>query len=273
MPHIDLASARVFYEEAGSGPPMLLVHGWTCDSTDWCSQINGLCDRYRVVVPDLPGHGRSPRCSLGHHPVQLARVLEELLSALGAQPCTLVGHSLGSAVAARMAVDHPDRTVALVAVEPAYGLTRSEASDAFRLIRHLQQHRDPKAIADFLATLDRPTTPPQVRQLHMQRLEHVDVDVALEMLSELWERPDQMSLEPSTSQFLCYLRRPLLELYTDEVQTRWRWDTARAANWRRECWPGLGHWPHQERPQQFNALVSGWLASLDKYPEAKPAAE
>lgn len=273
MPLIDLPSAQVFYEHAGAGPPILLVHGWTCDASDWRWQVGPLSDRFHVLAPDLPGHGRSPRSRVGHHPAQMAEVLAELVITLGTQPCIVVGHSLGSVVAARLALSRPELVLALTSIEPAYGLNRFEASKAIQLIKLLKQNPDRQPVADFLATLDSPTTPLKLRTLHLKRLEQVDTEVALEVLLTLWEAPDQVGLEPATSQFLGNLRRPLLELYTDDVRTRWQWDAVRAATWRRECWPGLGHWPHQEAPRKFNLLITDWLASLKEQPEAEPGSE
>src|SRR5215217_9449330 len=96
---IDLHGHQVVYRMAGSGPPVVLVHGMVNSSAHWRQVAQRLADRYTVIAPDLVGHGDSatPRgdYSLGAH----AAVIRDLLSALGIERATIVGHSLGGGVA------------------------------------------------------------------------------------------------------------------------------------------------------------------------------
>jgi pimeloyl-ACP methyl ester carboxylesterase len=96
---IDLHGHQVVYRMAGSGPPVVLVHGMVNSSRHWEGVAARLADRYTVIAPDLIGHGDSatPRgdYSLGAH----AAVIRDLLSALGVGRATIVGHSLGGGVA------------------------------------------------------------------------------------------------------------------------------------------------------------------------------
>src|SRR5215216_3825371 len=96
---IDLHGHQVVYRIAGSGPPVVLVHGMVNSSRHWEAVAKRLADRYTVIAPDLVGHGDSatPRgdYSLGAH----ASVIRDLLSALGVERATVVGHSFGGGVA------------------------------------------------------------------------------------------------------------------------------------------------------------------------------
>jgi pimeloyl-ACP methyl ester carboxylesterase len=96
---IDLHGHQVVYRIAGSGPPVVLIHGMVNSSRHWQPVAERLAQRYTVISPDLVGHGDSatPRgdYSLGAH----AAVIRDLLSALGVQRATVVGHSLGGGVA------------------------------------------------------------------------------------------------------------------------------------------------------------------------------
>jgi len=96
---IDLHGHQVVYRIAGSGPPVVLVHGMVNSSRHWEAVATRLADRYTVIAPDLVGHGDSatPRgdYSLGAH----AAVIRDLLSALGIERATMVGHSLGGGIA------------------------------------------------------------------------------------------------------------------------------------------------------------------------------
>lgn len=103
---------RVF-ERGGSGPPLLLVHGFGGSAWNW-SELVPLLHGRRLVIPDLPGHGRShalPAASIA----ALADVLAELVD----EPADVVGHSLGGPVALRLAERWPDRVRSLVLAAPA----------------------------------------------------------------------------------------------------------------------------------------------------------
>src|SRR5215218_6717677 len=96
---IDLHGHQVVYRVAGSGPPVVLIHGMVNSSRHWRPVALRLAERHTVIAPDLVGHGDSatPRgdYSLGAH----ASVIRDLLSALGIGRATVVGHSFGGGVA------------------------------------------------------------------------------------------------------------------------------------------------------------------------------
>ena len=126
MPFLDVGEAVLFFTDSGEvpgqqGPPVLLVHGWTCDSNDWVFQLDPLASTRRVLAADLRGHGRSSAPAGGYSAQSYAADLVALLDRLGIGEVVVVGHSLGGSVAAALAVEHPDRVRAMVVVEPAYG--------------------------------------------------------------------------------------------------------------------------------------------------------
>ena len=104
------------YRTAGSGPVLLLLHGITNSSQTWEPAAAALADRFTIVAPDLLGHGHSatPRgdYSLGAH----ASGVRDLLSALGHDRVTVVGHSLGGGIAMQFAYQFPERCERLVLV-------------------------------------------------------------------------------------------------------------------------------------------------------------
>jgi non-heme chloroperoxidase len=85
-------------EAAGSGPPVVFIHGWTMSGRFFRRQLDGLSARFRVVVPDLRGHGASEKVSRGHTVPQYASDLHEILAGLGVQRPVLVGWSMGAMV-------------------------------------------------------------------------------------------------------------------------------------------------------------------------------
>ena len=120
---LALAGHRTAVLEGGDGPPVVLLHGAGEFAASWMRVIPELVAAHRVIVPDLPGHGAS---ELSGEPLDTPGVLAwlgELIERTCPSPPALVGHLLGGAVAARFAIEHPDRLSRLMLVD-TYGLGR-----------------------------------------------------------------------------------------------------------------------------------------------------
>jgi pimeloyl-[acyl-carrier protein] methyl ester esterase len=100
MPRLFLESGRrIWYEDEGEGPPLVLLHGWCMSSQVWRSQRETLRSRFRVIAPDLAGHGRSDASPDGFHLSLLVADLEELFRFLALEDALLAGWSLGAHLA------------------------------------------------------------------------------------------------------------------------------------------------------------------------------
>ena len=112
----DLHGHRAIYRIAGSGPPVVLIHGMINSSRHWERVALQLAERHTVIAPDLLGHGDSatPRgdYSLGAH----AASIRDLLSAIGIERASIVGHSLGGGVAMQFFWQFPQRTERLALI-------------------------------------------------------------------------------------------------------------------------------------------------------------
>ncbi|AWN51134.1 alpha/beta hydrolase [Methylobacterium sp. 17Sr1-1] len=108
---------RQHYLEAGSGPPVVLLHGFPETSYAWRHQIPPLSRHYRVVAPDLRGYGETDKPASGYDKRTMAQDLVALLDALGIDRIALVGHDRGARVATRFAKDHPGRLDRLVVMD------------------------------------------------------------------------------------------------------------------------------------------------------------
>jgi pimeloyl-ACP methyl ester carboxylesterase len=110
---------ELYYEDHGSGPPVVLLHGWPLDSRSWEPQVPALLDAgHRVVAYDRRGFGRSSRPADGYDFDTLAADLDKVLSELGLTDVTLVGFSLGTGEMARYIGTHgTDRVRACVFIE------------------------------------------------------------------------------------------------------------------------------------------------------------
>lgn len=125
MPFVDVGPKELWYDEAGSGPPLVLIHEAVADSTMWDDHVPALAERFRVIRYDLPGFGRSP---LPPGPLSFVGDLVALLDRLGVEEAAVVGVSMGGRIALELALQHPERVEALVLVAP--GLPGREQSEA-----------------------------------------------------------------------------------------------------------------------------------------------
>lgn len=124
---IDTSIGRIFARAGGSGPPLLLVHGFPQTHVEWHRIAPELAKHFTLILPDLPGYGWSvaPRGGPDHFPYSksaMARVLIEAMEQLGHIRFAAVGHDRGARVTYRMALDHPGRAerIALIDIVPTY---------------------------------------------------------------------------------------------------------------------------------------------------------
>lgn len=119
----------IFVAEAGDGPAVVLLHGGgpgASGLSNYSRNIEPLAERFRVIVPDMPGYGRSTKGIDQRDPFgDLAAAVRGLLDELGLHSANLVGNSYGGAAALRLALDTPERADRLVLMGPGgVGTTR-----------------------------------------------------------------------------------------------------------------------------------------------------
>jgi pimeloyl-ACP methyl ester carboxylesterase len=108
----------LYYEDVSQGePPILLVHGWTCDHTYFAPQAEHFAPNHRVVSVDLRGHGQSDKPEQDYTMAAFADDLAWLCGELGLSKPVVIGHSMGGVIALELAARHPDLPSAIVAVD------------------------------------------------------------------------------------------------------------------------------------------------------------
>ena len=130
--YLTLHGHRRAFVKAGQGPVLLLLHGLGCDHTTWEPVIDALARPYTVIAPDLLGHGRSAKPRADYSVGGYANGMRDLLTVLGIDKVTVVGHSFGGGVAMQFAYQFPERTERLVLVAP--GGLGPEVSPAIRAV-------------------------------------------------------------------------------------------------------------------------------------------
>jgi pimeloyl-ACP methyl ester carboxylesterase len=153
MNTLEINGAEIRYRELGSGEPLLLLHGMTGTGGDWVHafDVERLAERYRVVMPDLRGHGGSTNPGGVLEQRQLARDVQELCARLDIGGFAGVGMSLGSNVLLHLALLEPERVRRLVLVAPWMRFT-----DAARAVIRSLEVKAPTA-QDWSAMRERHT--------------------------------------------------------------------------------------------------------------------
>ncbi len=112
----DLGDTRFYYEMAGAGPFLVLIHAGICDLRMWDEQFQHFAERYRVLRYDRRGFGKT---QAGPGPFSHHRDLHELLKRFNIEEAILVGCSQGGKAALDLALEHPRMVKALVLVSSA----------------------------------------------------------------------------------------------------------------------------------------------------------
>ena len=123
MPYLSRDGVNIYYEERGSGPAVLLSHGYSASARMWKGQMNALSDRYHVIAWDMRGHDRSDspeNPALYSHEATVAD-MAAILDACGAQRAVIGGLSLGGYMSLAFNLAHPDRVAALMLFDTGPG--------------------------------------------------------------------------------------------------------------------------------------------------------
>jgi pimeloyl-ACP methyl ester carboxylesterase len=272
---VDLHGHRVVYRAAGSGPTVVLIHGMLNSSRHWEAVAERLAGSHRVIAPDLIGHGDSatPRgdYSLGAH----AAGIRDLLTTIGVERASIVGHSLGGGVAMQFFYQFPQRTERLVLISSGglghdvSPLLRGAAlPGAMPLLRLVAQRRLVDAIdaagrglrgrgsakgvyLEAVARAMRPLQEPGSRRAFLQTLrsvidvhgQHVSASDRLYLLGDMatlivWgERDHTIPIEHGRA--------------AHEAIPRCRFETL----------PRAAHFPHLEDPDRLATILVDFLAT------------
>ncbi len=112
--HAHVLGSRIFYREEGSGPNLLLLHGWTGNSFHWRRMLPALAERHHVIAPDLPGAGLSDKPRIDYTIPEYLRYIREFVKAIGFRPFALVGTSFGGFLSTRYCLQYPEDVRALI---------------------------------------------------------------------------------------------------------------------------------------------------------------
>ena len=266
MSWIEVRGFRCFVAAFGrGGPPIVLLHGWAGDSTDWTAQIPALAERARVITIDLRGHGRSQATAGGYDCEALSWDVVAVLDALELGPADLIGHSLGGILASFVALRRPDLVRSLVLVDPAYGQPPERAQEVLAIIGNPDSASSADraaAAADLPSPISDDANRARSVRRRLQAL-GLGPHVVWQTFAGMFCGSGGLGLSPLSEALVRDRRHPTLCIYA--YPPTWRWERDRSAS-PDTCllWDDVSHFLHQDQPGRFNAATLEWLADIDR---------
>jgi pimeloyl-ACP methyl ester carboxylesterase len=138
MPTIDRDGTKIHYEVHGSGPPLILTHGYSSTSAMWHGQIEALSKRHRLILWDMRGHGQSdyPDDPSAYSEALTVGDIAAVLDQVGAAKAIVGGLSLGGYMSLAFYRAHPERVRALLIIDTGPGFKKDDAREAWNKRAH-----------------------------------------------------------------------------------------------------------------------------------------
>jgi pimeloyl-ACP methyl ester carboxylesterase len=246
-----------------SGPPVVLIHGYTDSARDWVPLIPYLSTRFRLILVDIRGHGRSSKPECCYTRLDFAYDIKLLLDALGIPRADLVGHSLGSIIAQTFAEFWPDKTRRVVLISSTGGRPPGAAPPSFDFAADIRRLKEPiEADSPFMIAWWDSPTPVDPDFIRRQRKDAAGIPLRV-WLAVLDQGLRDDTLYGELQSTLPRLRAPTLLIWgsqdpiMEEPQRKTLTDALPAATVK--VFDGLGHNPFWEDPQGVAAVVNGFL--------------
>ncbi len=266
MKKIDVGGIQLNVAEAGSGPVLMLIHGFPLDHTMWRHQIAGLSDRYRVIAPDLRGFGQSDAASADVTTMeQLADDVAALLGALKiAEPVAVCGLSMGGYVAWQFWRRHAGRLGRLILCDTRAACDAPQAArDRLDLAQTVLAEGSallaanmPDKLLSQATRKRRPDVAEQLRQM-IRSAPPAGVAAALGGMAQRPDMTDALSEIDVPTLVLCGEHDPISE--PEEM----RGIAAAIPHAQYVEIPQASHLPPMEQPQAVNAAIGAFLCESD----------
>jgi 3-oxoadipate enol-lactonase len=264
MPIASINGVKLNFEMHGeSGDPLVLVHGYTGDITDWRHQLPAFSPSFRVLIPDNRGHGQSeaPPDRSAYTVDQMAEDTLALVDELGFGRFHLLGHSMGGAVVQEIALDHPERLLSLTLHDTTDSFSAATANPNIALWR---DHRFNMAETQGMAAVSEIAPPfPPPPHMPRERMEETKRRLAAMSADAFLGAWEGLATWRGTEERAKAITTPTLVIYGD-LDTQMIIDgsvrlAASIPDSELAVIPQTGHSPQWERPELFNAALGAFL--------------
>ena len=271
MPVLELTDGAILqYEDAGSGQPIVFLHGWNGCKEVFEPQRAGLIERYRIVAPDLRGHGGSSPVGEGEGIATLADDVIQLLVDRDLSEVILVGWSMGAMVAwESLRSPEADRVAGLVTIDMVprilndetweYGLQAGQGARAFSKLIARMRTDWPGFTRDYVPRIfARGKEREAVIGYMLHLVAENDIDSMIRLWSSMADQDYRDRIRGLELPSLVTYGR-LSQLYSEKAST---WLARNLSNSRLVGFADSGHSPHLEEPQMFNAAIEEFITVL-----------
>jgi pimeloyl-ACP methyl ester carboxylesterase len=274
---LDLHGDQLAYRDNGDGEVLLLIHGMAGSSDTWRSVIPQLSKNFRVIAPDLLGHGESAKPRSDYSLGAFAVLLRDFLDELGVSQATVVGHSLGGGVAMQFVYQHPDYVQRLVLISsgglgPDVGLVlRLLSAPGAELVLPIIAPKPVLNVGNKLRSWLRAAgiQSPRGAELWSAYSSLSDAETRQSFLKTLRSVVDYRGQAVSALNRL-RLREglPIMAIWGDQdniipVDHAYAAHEARTDS-RLEILPNVGHFPQVEVPNEVVELIEDFIATNDR---------
>ncbi len=262
------------FDDQGSGPAMVFLHGWSLGKEAFAKQRRELSDRFRVIVPDMRGHGNSKRFEKGDGIDTLASDLERLLVALDVSDVILVGWSMGALVAWQTA-EGPQRgrIRGIVTIDMVPRVLNGDGwQHGLRAGTHLYDiDIDLSKMRDDWRAFTHAYVPmvfASGKAIERRELIEDMLDLVggndLESMTNLWRALVHADFVDTVQRLdvpTLITYGALSQIYAEEAAA---WMDEHIPNSRRARFAESGHAPHLEEPQRFNQVLADFAGALEQ---------
>ena len=264
MPIVQTNGIDMYYEEAGDGPPLLMIMGITAPGSVWEAHADAWKAHFRCIMPDNRGVGRSSKPGGSYTSARMADDMAGLLDALDIERVRVAGVSMGSIIAQQLAIRCPDRVRSLVLMCPWARCDRYAAS-IFRHMMTIKARLRPEEFMEY------------IQLLIFSKGTWDDIEGYAELINgrtfaSVGEEPQPLHglegqgyacIEHNVLEALPQIAAPTLVIggEQDIFVPPWMVEEVAAGipNAELHMYPGAGHAFHWERIEDFNPRVADWL--------------
>lgn len=266
--YLPVPGGELWYEVAGSGHPLLLIHAGVADHTMWDPQWAAFAQRYRAIRYDARGYGKSKTEDVSFSNRQDAY---DLLNHLGVDRAYVLGLSRGGQIAIDFTVEHPEKVAALIAV--AAGLSGFEGTLTDAEIGLIEQMEAAENAQDWERMTDLDVQvwvdgPGQPAGRADQRVREQVRAMCLSNYRTHTIEGQPQPLDPPANERLSAIRVPTLVIvgdldFSSEIATADRLADG-IAGARKEVFHGVAHMVNMEQPERFNRIVLDFLGQVEQ---------
>jgi pimeloyl-ACP methyl ester carboxylesterase len=244
---------RVHYKSLGEGKTALvLVHDWTGSMEGWRYQVRALDGKPRLILIDLPGHGKSDKPEVNYTMDRFARAVDAVLADAGVDQAVLAGHSMGTPVARQYYRLYPKKVKGLVVVDGALRAIGKPMADKFLANWEGPGFKDKvgKLIETMFANKKAPA---EFREAVKAVSQATPQQVALSALRGRFDPALWKDDEIRVPVLVVLAKNPLWDADYEKYVRRI------APQVEYQVWDAVGHFLHAEEPEAFNKLLVAFL--------------